>query len=92
MQCQDIDQPAAALIRDLEQRGLLDETLVIWGGEFGRTVYCQGKLKRPTTAAIIILAALPSGWPAAASAPAWFTARPTISATTSSAIRSMFTT
>jgi uncharacterized protein (DUF1501 family) len=45
-QCHDIDQPSAALIRDLKARGLLDETLVIWGGEFGRTVYCQGKLTR----------------------------------------------
>jgi len=43
-QCRDTDQPAAALIEDLKQRGLLDETLVVWGGEFGRTVYCQGKL------------------------------------------------
>lgn len=43
-QCQDTDQPSAALIQDLKQRGLLDDTLVIWGGEFGRTVYCQGKL------------------------------------------------
>jgi hypothetical protein len=44
LQCRDIDQPCAALIRDLKQRGLLDDTLVIWGGEFGRTVYCQGNL------------------------------------------------
>ena len=43
--CREIDQPAAALIKDLKQRGLLDETLVIWGGEFGRTTYCQGELK-----------------------------------------------
>ncbi|MGQ0635689.1 MAG: DUF1501 domain-containing protein [Planctomycetaceae bacterium] len=43
-QCRDIDQPCAALIADLKQRGLLDDTLVVWGGEFGRTVYCQGKL------------------------------------------------
>ncbi len=43
-QCRDTDQPSAALIADLEQRGLLDDTLVIWGGEFGRTVYCQGRL------------------------------------------------
>jgi hypothetical protein len=43
LQCRDVDQPAAALIRDLKQRGLLDETLVIWGGEFGRTTYSQGK-------------------------------------------------
>jgi hypothetical protein len=45
-QCRDVDQPSYALIRDLEQRGLLDETLVVWGGEFGRTIYCQGKLTR----------------------------------------------
>ena len=43
-QCQETDQPSAALIRDLKQRGLLEDTLVIWGGEFGRTVYCQGRL------------------------------------------------
>jgi hypothetical protein len=43
-QCRDTDQPTAALIADLKQRGLLDDTLVIWGGEFGRTVYCQGTL------------------------------------------------
>ncbi len=45
LQCRDIDQPAAALICDLKQRGLLDDTLVIWGGEFGRTIYSQGKLE-----------------------------------------------
>jgi hypothetical protein len=43
-QCQDTDQPTAALLRDLRERGLLESTLVVWGGEFGRTVYCQGKL------------------------------------------------
>jgi uncharacterized protein (DUF1501 family) len=43
-QCRDIDQGAWALVQDLKARGLLDETLVIWGGEFGRTVYSQGKL------------------------------------------------
>ena len=45
LQSEDIDQPCAALIRDLKQRGLLDDTLVIWGGEFGRTTYSQGKLE-----------------------------------------------
>jgi hypothetical protein len=45
-QCQDVDQPSAALIKDLQQRGLLEETLVIWGGEFGRTVYSQGALTK----------------------------------------------
>ncbi len=45
LQCGDIDQPCAALITDLKQRGLLDDTLIIWGGEFGRTTYSQGKLE-----------------------------------------------
>jgi hypothetical protein len=44
LQCKGTDQASAALVQDLKQRGLLDDTLVIWGGEFGRTVYCQGKL------------------------------------------------
>ena len=43
-QCSETDQASAALVTDLKQRGLLDDTLVIWGGEFGRTNYCQGKL------------------------------------------------
>ena len=43
-QTKDTDQPSAALVADLKQRGLLEDTLVIWGGEFGRTVYCQGNL------------------------------------------------
>jgi hypothetical protein len=42
----DVDQASAALVLDLKQRGLLEDTLVIWGGEFGRTVYCQGGLSR----------------------------------------------
>jgi len=44
VQCRETDQASAALVSDLKQRGLLDETLIIWGGEFGRTNYCQGKL------------------------------------------------
>ena len=44
LQCKGTDQGSAALVTDLKQRGLLDDTLVVWGGEFGRTVYCQGKL------------------------------------------------
>jgi uncharacterized protein (DUF1501 family) len=43
-QCQQTDRGSAALLLDLERRGLLDDTLVVWGGEFGRTAYCQGKL------------------------------------------------
>jgi uncharacterized protein (DUF1501 family) len=46
-QCKDVDQASAALVADLKQRGLLDETLVIWGGEFGRTVYVQGNIDNP---------------------------------------------
>ncbi len=45
-QCRDVDQACYALITDLKQRGLLDDTLVVWGGEFGRTIYCQGGLTR----------------------------------------------
>lgn len=44
VQCRDTDRASAALVQDLKQRGLLKDTLVVWGGEFGRTVYCQGKL------------------------------------------------
>ncbi|MBT3889736.1 MAG: DUF1501 domain-containing protein, partial [Planctomycetaceae bacterium] len=43
-QCKDVDQPCAALIEDLKQRGMFDDTLIIWGGEFGRTIYSQGNL------------------------------------------------
>jgi hypothetical protein len=43
-QCHDTDQPTAALIKDLKDRGLLDDTLIVWGGEFGRTIYSQGAL------------------------------------------------
>jgi len=46
LQCRDVDQACKGLILDLKQRGLLDETLIVWGGEFGRTVYCQGELRR----------------------------------------------
>ena len=45
-QCKDTDKPSAGLLTDLKQRGLLDDTLVIWGGEFGRTIYCQGALTK----------------------------------------------
>ncbi len=44
VQCRDTDQPSAALVRDLKQRGLLDDTIVLWGGEFGRTVFVQGDI------------------------------------------------
>ena len=44
--CKDVDQASAGLIQDLKQCGMLDDTLVVWGGEFGRTVYCQGRLTK----------------------------------------------
>ena len=44
MQCEDIDRASAGLVQDLKQRGMLDETLIVWGGEFGRTVYSQGDI------------------------------------------------
>ena len=44
-QCRDVDQPSAALIRDLKQRGMFDDTILVWGGEFGRTIYSQGPLR-----------------------------------------------
>lgn len=46
LQCRDVDQGAAALVKDLEARDMLKDTLVIWGGEFGRTIYCQGGLTK----------------------------------------------
>jgi len=49
IQCRDTAQPSAALVNDLKQRGLLDETLVIWGGEFGRTPFCQGDINDKKT-------------------------------------------
>jgi hypothetical protein len=45
-QCKDVDQGCYALVQDLKQRGLLEETVIIWGGEFGRTIYCQGDLSQ----------------------------------------------
>ena len=48
VQCRDTDQPSAALVKDLKQRGMLDDTLVIWGGEFGRTVFVQGDYTQRT--------------------------------------------
>jgi uncharacterized protein (DUF1501 family) len=47
-QCKDIDQACYGLVQDLKQRGMLDDTLVVCGGEFGRTIYCQGKLTKET--------------------------------------------
>ncbi len=78
------DQAIGALLTDLKQRGLLDETLVIWGGEFGRTPAVElpkkGRTRARSTAATTITTASPSGWPAAACEAATCTARPTNSA------------
>jgi len=49
IQCRDTDQPAAALVKDLKQRGLLEDTLIVWGGEFGRTVFGQGDINNTKT-------------------------------------------
>jgi hypothetical protein len=49
MQCEDTDRASAALVQDLKQRGMLEDTLVVWAGEFGRTVYSQGDLNDPTS-------------------------------------------
>ncbi len=49
VQCQDTDQPSAALVKDLKQRGLLDDTIVLWGGEFGRTVFVQGDINNKSS-------------------------------------------
>ena len=93
VQCKDTDRASAALVTDLKARGLLDDTLVVWGGEFGRTCYSQGKLTaRPTTAAITTHAARPCGWPEGARTLVSPTARPTTSATTSTPTRSTSTT
>lgn len=71
--CKETDQPAAALVKDLKRCGLLEDTLVVWGGEFGRTNYCQGKFL-PTSDAITILVVSASGWLAAASSQVQFMA------------------
>lgn len=49
LQCRDTDQPSAALVKDLKQRGLLDDTIVLWASEFGRTVFVQGDVNRPAS-------------------------------------------
>ena len=77
-----MDQPQAALITDLKQRGLLDDTLVVWGGEFGRTVYGQGGVQddygRDHHGRCFSMWLAGGGHQARA----WCTARPTTSATT----------
>ena len=88
-QCRDVDQPCWGLIQDLKARGLLDETLVIWGGEFGRTIYSQGGLTprelrpRPSSALLHHVDGRRRRQGRARS-----TARPTTSPTTSSRTRS----
>ena len=61
--CRQSDKPCAALLRDLRQRGLLDDVLVLWGGEFGRLPMAQGDYAK--AGAIMVPVGLPAGWPAA---------------------------
>ena len=69
--CQETDQASAALVKDLKQRGLLDSTLVVWGGEFGRTPMNEGaRSNRSSWGAITIRGLSPCGWRAEASSPA----------------------
>ena len=71
-QCKDTDQPSAALVQDLKQRGLLDDTLVLWGGEFGRTPFLQEiSTTAPSGVATTTRMRLRYGWPAVASNPAF---------------------
>ena len=92
-QCYDTDQPTAALLTELKERGLFDDTLVVWGGEFGRTVYSQGvaheRQLRPRSPPALLQ---PLGRRRRRSSAATSSARPTTSATTSSRIPSTSTT
>ena len=90
-QCRDTDQPSAALIQDLKQRGLLDDTLVIWGGEFGRTVYCQGQLTADNYGRDHHPRCFTIWLAGGGIKPGMTTARPTTTATTSSRTRSTST-
>ena len=74
----EVDQPIAALLTDLERRGLLESTLVVWGGEFGRMPFSEGEGRAGPQSQPLRL--LRCGWPAAASRAASRTARPTSSA------------
>lgn len=91
-QCRDTDQATAALLHDLKMRDLLQDTLIVWGGEFGRTIYSQGDSLQITTAVIIIRAVSQCCWPEPEFAEGPRTVKPTITATTSSATRYMCTT
>jgi uncharacterized protein (DUF1501 family) len=85
-QCGDIDQPTAALLTDLRQRGLLDDTLVVWTSEFGRTVYAQGDPGDASYGRDHHPRCFVTWLAGRVCAPATSTARPTSSATTSCAI------
>ena len=91
IQCQDTDAPSAALVLDLKERGLLDDTLVIWGGEFGRTPFGQGDPAAPKGRDHFGRAS-PGGWRARGSNQAMSTAPPMSMDGTSPLIRSTSTT
>ena len=82
-QCKDVDRACYGLITDLKQRGMLNDTLIIWGGEFGRTIYSQGGLSHQNYGRDHHPRASPCGCAAAASSRAWSMAKPTISPTIS---------
>ena len=82
LRCGEIDQPAAALVMDLKQRGLLDDTLVMFGSEFGRTPFAQGQIDNPLVGRDHHGGCSLGGLPAAALKQATLMARPTSSATT----------
>ena len=85
----EIDQPIAALLADLERRGMLDSTLILWGGEFGRMPFAEGEGRRVATT---IRTASRCGWRAAACAAAYRTEKPTSSASRPWSTRSTYTT
>ena len=85
-QCMDTDQPTAALMKDLKQRGLLDDTLVVFGGEFGRTVYCWANSRARIMGGTITHVISACGLPVLVSKPGSLTVPPMILATTSPTI------
>ena len=92
IQCKDTDHACYGLVADLKQRGLLDDTLVIWAGEFGRTVYSQGTLTRTNYGRDHHPRCFTVWLAGGGIMAAWFTGRPTTSRTTSRATRCTSTT
>ena len=91
-QCEDVDQPTAALVKDLKQRGMLEDTLVVCGGEFGRTIYSQGALTKDNHGRDHHGRSFSMWMAGGASGRDMSTARPMTSATISSGTRCTLTT